>query len=125
MKTARGRKPKRQTSRRPIPTNVRAHERSQAGVGLTDWRADSRIPVLRKLARRLDGLKWTRALFLLLLDELYVSDEFDEILGTPENIPPARYPQAVAMAIALRHGWRPDDLHGVVKALAGGPSRTA
>ena len=29
-------------------------------------------------------------------------------MGTPDAIPVAKYPQAIAFAIALRHSWRPD-----------------
>jgi hypothetical protein len=62
-------------------------------------------------------LKWNRALFLVVLDELYVDDLFVDIVGDPEKLSPARYPQAVAVAIALRHSWRPDDLGEIVRAL--------
>jgi hypothetical protein len=110
MREAQGRKRKRRTSHVPIPAKDRARQRGQVGPELTDWRANSRIPALRELARRLTGLKWNGALFSLLLEELYIDDLFIDIVGKPEDIPPARYPQAAAMAIVLRHSWREDDL---------------
>ena len=119
MREARGRKPKRRTSHRPISTKDRANDSGQAGASLAGWRAASRMPALRALVRQTSGLKWTRALFLLLLDELYIGDEFEEIVGKPEKIPSARYPQAIAVAIAMRHSWRADDLGSVVQRLDG------
>jgi len=65
----------------------------------------------------LAGLKWNGALFLLLLEELHIGDDFDHLVGRPETIPPARYPESVAMAIALRHSWRPDDLADITDSL--------
>ena len=78
---------------------------------------DCRLQALADFARAARGLTWTKPLFLLLLDELCVGDEFDEIIGPPERLPVARYPGAIAFAVALRHSWRPDDLHQVRGAL--------
>ena len=46
----------------------------------------------------------------VLIEELYVEEEFRALLGDPEVLPRRRYPQAIALALALRHSWRPDDL---------------
>ena len=35
---------------------------------------------------------------------------FLEVLGKPDRIAAKRYPQALAVALALRHGWQRDDL---------------
>ena len=63
------------------------------------------------------NLSWTPALFALLLDELYADDLFTELVGDPDAIRPRGYAHAVAVAIALRHSWRPDDLQAVVGRL--------
>ncbi|MGE5360789.1 MAG: hypothetical protein ACM3NQ_17370 [Bacteroidales bacterium] len=81
------------------------------------WREESRIPALETLLRQTKGLKLTRSLFLLLLEELAISDDFDEIVGNPDDLPASRFPQALAMAIALRRScWR-DDLESLAEAL--------
>jgi len=38
-----------------------------------------------------------------LIEELYVEAEFNAHLGDPEILPSRRYPQAIALALALRH----------------------
>lgn len=81
------------------------------------WREESRIPALEALLQQTGGLKLTRGLLLLLLEELSIDDEFDEIVGNPEELPASRFPQAIAMAIALRHSWRRDDIESVAEAL--------
>ena len=45
-----------------------------------------------------------------LLEELYVDDSIADLLGEFSSIPARRYPQLIAVALALRHSWRPDDL---------------
>ena len=90
-------------------------------VGIPAFRTRVRTAVstaLADFARAARGLKWTKSLFLLLLDELYVGDEFDQIIGPPELLAAGRYPGALAFAIALRHSWRPDDLAAITTALA-------
>lgn len=81
------------------------------------WREESRTPALEALLQQTKGLKLTRGLLLLLLEELSIDDEFDQIVGNPDDLPSSRFPQAIAMAIALRHSWRPDDIESVVEAL--------
>ena len=80
-------------------------------------RDDPRLEALRLIARRMKKLPWTPALFALLLDELYVDDLFVKIVGDPDAIPPRDYARAVAVAIVLRHSWRPDDLEAVADRL--------
>ncbi len=90
-----------------------APENQQAGRLHEPWRSNA----LARFVRQARGLKWSRPLFLLLLEELYVGDEFDALVGPPEKLPVKRYPEAIAVAIALRHSWRPDDLTAVVLSL--------
>lgn len=75
------------------------------------------MKVLRLIARRVKTLSWTPALLALLLDELYVDDLFTEVVGDPDAIPPHRYAHAVAVAIALRHSWQPNDLEAIADRL--------
>ena len=78
---------------------------------------DPRLEALRLVAGQMKNLSWTPALFALLLDELYADDVFTELVGDPNAIPRRRYAHAVAVAIALRHSWRSDDLEAVVGRL--------
>jgi hypothetical protein len=81
------------------------------------WREESRIPALEALLERTNGLELSRDLLLLLLEELAIDDDFDEIVGNPDNISPARFPQAIAMALALRHSWRRDDFESLASVV--------
>jgi hypothetical protein len=82
-----------------------------------DPQDDPRTEALRCLARQLKTLTWSPALLALLLDELYVEDIFSDVVGDPDTIPAQGYAHAVAVAIALRHSWRPDDLEAVARRL--------
>jgi len=54
----------------------------------------------------------------LLSDEMYVGDALEELLGTPlQLLEEARYAQAIALALILRHSWQPDDLEYVLDRL--------
>jgi hypothetical protein len=53
----------------------------------------------------------------VLIEELYVEEEFNTLLGDPKSLPRRRYPQAVLLALALRHSWRPDDLACILRRL--------
>jgi hypothetical protein len=45
------------------------------------------------------------------LEELYMDDHFEELLGrAPGDLRPGQYPQAIAVALILRHSWHPEDL---------------
>jgi hypothetical protein len=49
---------------------------------------------------------------------LYVDDQLEKLLANaPRTLPSRRYPQAVALALILRHSWRADDLAYIVKRL--------
>jgi len=88
-----------------------------APKNLARWRATTRLDALKAIARRTAGLSWDRALLSLLLEELQIDDLFDRLIGKPHRVRKARYPQAIAMAIALRHSWRPDDLDEIASRL--------
>jgi hypothetical protein len=74
-----------------------------------DWSLRRR-KLLRSLVARTRKTSWSAKLVTALIEELYVEDEFRTLLGDPEVLPRRRYPQAIALALALRHSWRPDDL---------------
>ena len=83
---------------------------------LADWRRLTRPLILDDFVNRTRDLSWSRELIDLLLEELHVSDEFDDLIG---RIPPAQinYPQLVAFALVLRHSWFPEDLTRITAAL--------
>jgi hypothetical protein len=81
------------------------------------WRRTFRPHLLRLFAERSATLAWSRTLLTLVLDELRTEDAFRELVGDPRHVPTRRYPQAIAVAIALRHSWRPDELTRLAKRL--------
>ena len=84
---------------------------------LERWRRSIRPHLLRLFAERAATLGWSRTLLNVLLDELHTEKFFTELVGSPRQLPVSRYPQAIALAIALRHSWRPDDLARLAKRL--------
>src|SRR5262245_27759799 len=81
------------------------------------WRLRGRIRALHRLAVRAQNLRWSQRLLSLTLEELNVDEEFVDLVGRSERLPVRRYPQAIAVAIALRHSWRPDDLSRLARRL--------
>ena len=81
------------------------------------WRCSLRPHLLRLLTKRSATLVWSRTLLAVVLDELQLDDLFRELVGDPRRLPARRYPQAIAVAIALRHSWHPDDLARLTKRL--------
>jgi hypothetical protein len=72
---------------------------------------------LRQLAPRARGLPWSRRLILLLLDELGEVDDLEDLLGSVRRLPAQRYPEAVALAIALRYSWRRDQFRWIARRI--------
>ncbi|MGE3845093.1 MAG: hypothetical protein AB7I50_26315 [Vicinamibacterales bacterium] len=62
-------------------------------------------------------MQWSADLIDVLLEELYVGDEFTALVGDPKRLARRRYPQMIAFALALRHSWRPDDLACILRRL--------
>jgi len=81
------------------------------------WRRELRPRAMRLIAARTRHLAWSRALVSLLLNELQTDDLFTEIVGAPNRITPSRFPQAVAIALLLRHSWRQVDLTQIARRL--------
>jgi hypothetical protein len=54
----------------------------------------------------------------VLFQELYVDEALQEFLGkAPNELRGRDYPQAVAVALILRHSWRADDLAFILERL--------
>lgn len=88
----------------------------------TQW-AVRRRRVLRALVARTRNLPWSTDLINVLVEELYVGDEFTAFVGEPQKLPRRRYPQVIALALALRHSWRADDLACLLHRLRLGKRR--
>jgi hypothetical protein len=81
---------------------------------LADWRRLTRPLILDDFVDRTRDLAWSRELIDLLLDELHVSDEFDDLIGRARARAQVTYPQLVALALVLRHSWFPEDLVRII-----------
>ena len=81
------------------------------------WREELRPRALRLLAARTTKLQWSRALLKLVVHELYPDDLFSELIGNLDRVPQRRWPQVIALAVALRRSWRQDGLKQLVRSL--------
>src|SRR5260370_23760718 len=81
------------------------------------WRKQLRPIAMRLFAARTATLHGSRALLKLLVEELYPDDLFTELVGDLDRIPRRRWPQVVAIAVALRHSWRRNGLAMIAKRL--------
>ena len=81
------------------------------------WRTVLRPHALRLIASRAAKLPWSRGLMITLLGELNIDTMFTEIVGRPGGLSTRRYPQAIAVALALRHSWRREELVKCAKRL--------
>ena len=91
---------------------------AQEPIDLPDWRSRLRPQILRDLLDQTRDLSWSPGLMDLLLDELHVSDEFDNLVGPTNHLSPHQYPQLAAIALVLRHSWFPED-HARITARLG------
>ena len=97
-----------------------AHKRSSgpADAATRRWRRHARPTKVRAAISATKSLRWNRRLIEAVLDELYVDDHFEELLGRARgDLRPGQYAQAVAVALLLRHSWHPDDLACMLKRL--------
>ena len=81
------------------------------------WREELRPRALRMFAARTTKLQWSRALLKLVVHELHPDDLFSELIGNLDRIPRRRWPQVIALAVALRQSWRQDGLVRLVRSL--------
>lgn len=81
------------------------------------WRTQLRPRALQLIASRTAKLPWSRVLVTTLLEELNIDGTFTELVGRTQGLPTRRYPQAIAVALALRHSWRREELVKFAKRL--------
>ncbi len=81
------------------------------------WRAELRPRALRQFAALTANLSWSRALVQLVVEELYPDDLFAELVPNLTRIPERRWPQVLAITVALRHSWRRDGLTRIARRL--------
>jgi hypothetical protein len=81
------------------------------------WRRERRHASLRLFSRRAATLRWSPALLKLLLEELWANEELFSIVGRCRRIRPGDYPHVLAVALAIRHSWRQDDLKRIANSL--------
>ena len=87
------------------------------------WREDIRPRAMRLFAARTARITWSRALVKLVVGELYPDDLFTQLIGHLDRVPRRRWPQVVAVAVALRHSWRRDSLARIARRLSSGSRR--
>ena len=111
-----------------VPTSARSRPAPRAGMNRrspapTDattkrWRRDVRPRSVRLAVSATASLRWSPSLMKVLVEELYVDDSLEELLGkAPSRLLVRQYPQAVAVALILRHSWRADDLASILERL--------
>ena len=133
------RKPPETKSPARAPTSARSgraarggHNRSSpapADATTRRWRRDVRPRAVRSAVSATALLRWSPSLMEVLLEELYVDDGLERLLGkSPSELQVRQYPGAVAAALILRHSWRADDLACILERLGmtnGGKSTLA
>jgi hypothetical protein len=75
-----------------------------------EWRQTVRPSLLLDLVDRTRDLRWSQALLTLVLDELYVADDFERLVPARRRRGPSAFPRLLALAVLLRHSWSPRDL---------------
>lgn len=99
-------------------TRTERSDTNSAVVRTDRWRRDGRLRALRRLVRRTNGLRFSAELFDALMDELFIGDEdFTALMGRPEQVVATKYPQAIAVALALRHSWNDVDYRDLIRRL--------
>ena len=75
------------------------------------WRRRVRPRALTAAARAAKRVRWSASLLEMLMEELYIADSLEELLGKQlRRLPKKRYAEAVATALIIRHSWQADDL---------------
>ena len=81
------------------------------------WRQELRPRAVRLIAERTAKLTWSPMLLRLLLEDIGPDDLFLDVLGKPDRIAAKQVPQAIAVALSLRHSWQRQDLIAFSKRL--------
>ena len=109
---------RRLSSARSSTPHVETDTSRPADSATRRWRRDTRPKSVRAAVSATKGIRWTRLLIEAVLEELYVDDHFEELLGrAPGDLRPGQYAQAIAAALILRHSWHPDDLACMLRRL--------
>ena len=80
------------STRRPS-TSSRLRPWTPDRIQVQHWRERHRHAVLQGLADGSQGVAWTRRLLNVLLEELHVTDEFDQLVGPTSRLPASQYPR--------------------------------
>ena len=88
-----------------------------SSVFIDRWRAHMRSLVLEGLAESTEGLTWTNELLTALLEELHVTEEFEQLAGPLPRNAKRDAARLLAIALFLRHSWDPADLDALVDRL--------
>jgi hypothetical protein len=91
--------------------------RAKQQLEMERWRDQLRPCAVRLFAARTTRLHNSRALLKLVVEELYPDDLFTELVGDLDRVPLRRWPQVLAIAVALRHSWRRDGLANIARRL--------
>lgn len=103
-------------ARHPPKSQKRASR--QRVTNVADWRRTVRPAILRRATIATTGLEWTPALFATLLEELRENDGLEALLGPMrKDLADVAYPQVIALALILRHSWKPQDLRRILETL--------
>lgn len=109
---------RRLSSARSSRPHIERRASRPADTATRRWRRDTRPKSVRASIAATKGIRWTRPLIEAVLEELYVDDHFEELLGrAPGDLRAGQYAQALAVALLLRHSWHPDDLACMLKRL--------
>ena len=109
---------RRLSSARSSRPDIKRRASRPANSATRSWRRDTRPKSVRAAVSATKGIRWTRPLIEAVLEELYVDDHFEELLGrAPGDLRPGQYAQAITVALILRHSWHPDDLACMLKRL--------
>lgn len=86
------------------------------GAPVLDWRTDVRPVLLGRLATLAKRIQWSPQLLDALLDELHVTEEFDQVVGLlgPAMRVHRDAAKRLGLALLLRRSWVPDDLTDLV-----------
>ena len=94
-------------------------QRSMASLADADhgWRVNGRREALAGAVAQTAGLDWSPRLLRLLLEELYVDEEVEDLLGPASRVAITEFPQVIAVALALRYSWRRDTFRDFLNRL--------
>ena len=107
----------------PLPSRIDPHLTDIVGhddrlAATYAWRRHDRLILLESAVAHTQGLPWSFNVFDALAEELHVDDALEELLGQRlRDVALPMYPQAVALALVLRHSWRADDFGYIVRRL--------